>query len=218
MKRFLIIFLTVFSLIVLSVLLKFLFDKKLFLSNHSKTEAITLVNKTETQITNKEPVIFEDDVCENIFELVISNKKFLCFFPNSCYDKKTFVYDKLTDTYYVDFMYEQDPAGDLEYPPSKCPYDSGYITHLIFNITFSPSKNIFTADYKGFISSIDISNTKSEDSFNKFLNIYYDNNPNFIYGLIYNIEYFKNKKITSDPIFINTFTNELKCLYNRIKS
>ena len=176
--------------------------------NRTSTKEKEINNFTENQTNN--------EICNSYSELNILNKKFLCFFPNSCYDIKTFTYNKTTNTYNVDYMYEQDPTGDLDYPLSKCPYDKGYITHLIFNINFSPTEKNFNATYKGFASSTFTGDTNKGYS-NKILNIYYNTNPNIIYGIENDINHFKNKTITYDPIFIKSFDTELKCIYNRFK-
>lgn len=108
----------------------------------------------------------------------VKKKKFINFIGFDYYDLETFKYDKKNDIYKVDMIVDKNPIAVDEYN-TKCPYDKGYITNLIFNITYSPSKDELNATYKGFISSKVLMNHNTDIYF-RYLNIYYDNNTNLI--------------------------------------
>lgn len=115
----------------------------------------------------------------------IKNKKFVGFGGYHYFDTSTYKYDKITDTYTVDVMVNRDPSSDLEVC-NKCPYDSGYITHLIFKLSYTPSKKLFKSDYKGFVSSKEVTeyqNGKPMYIYTKFLNLYYNSDPQLISDL-----------------------------------
>ena len=86
----------------------------------------------------------------------INNKVFIGLgLGEQLYDISTYKYDKKTDKYTVDMLLDRDFSTDLGYY-SQCPYDDGIITHVLFGITYIPSKKIFKAEYKGFLSSKEI--------------------------------------------------------------
>lgn len=124
----------------------------------------------------------EECYCIDPEIITIKGKKFVSFRGYNFYDISTYKYDKNTDTYTVDMIIDRDASRDNE-RYSKCPYDNGNITHLIFNITYTPSKEQFKAIYKGFVSTKDILEYKNGQPSAitvNFLNIYYNNNSKLI--------------------------------------
>jgi len=109
----------------------------------------------------------------------IKNKSFVAFGGFQYYDIDSYKYNSQTDTYSVDIMVDRDPLTDLDIC-NKSPFDNGNIIHLIFLIEYTPSKKYFSAKYKGFATSEDelvYNNGKPKYITTKYLNIYYDNNP-----------------------------------------
>ena len=147
---------------------------------------------------NLQFLCFSENECYSINPdiITIKNKKFVGFGGFHYFDINTYKYNENIDTYTVDVVVDRDPSTDLEVC-NKCPFDKGNITHLIFTLTYSPSKNIFKGEYKGFISSEDIvqyKNNKPIGIYINYLNIYYNNNPKLIKDLSYWLRFF-NKEI-----------------------
>ena len=125
----------------------------------------------------------------------IKGKDFVGFGNYYYYDLSTYKYDRKTKTYSVNVLVDRDPTTDLGIC-NKSPYDNGNITHLLFTISYNPSKKIFKAEYIGFASSKD-SLIHKNDGYQyietNFINIYYDNNPNLIEELDERLKYYNNE-------------------------
>ena len=146
---------------------------------------------------NLEFLCFNENECYNSTpdEIKIKNKRFVGFSGFHYFDASTYKYDKSTDTHTVDVMVDRDPSTDLRIC-NKCPYDRGNITHLIFSLSYTPSKKKFKATYKGFISSEDMMSYKGGYQYITvhYLNYYYDKNQKLIADLDEWLE-FLNKKM-----------------------
>lgn len=130
----------------------------------------------------------------NIIE--VKNKKFVGFGAYHYYDLGSYKHDKKTNTYSVDVLVDRDPSTDLDVC-NKCPFDRGNITHLIFSLIYKPFPKKFKATYKGFVSSEDIvkyENGKPISHHINYLDIYYNNNANYIKDLKHWLNYF-NKDV-----------------------
>ena len=130
---------------------------------------------------------FSEEDCYNVTPsfLEVKNKKFVGFGDFNYYDLDTYKYNKATDTYNVNVVIERDPSTDSDVIDHS-PYDKGYITHLIFSLTYCPSKKIFNASYIGFISGFDVTEYKNGEPYSittNFIDIYYNNNPKYISDL-----------------------------------
>ena len=147
---------------------------------------------------NIEFLCFSPKKCYNStpYVITINGKKFVGFGGYHYFDISTYRHDIKTDTYTVNVIVDRDPSNDLGYY-SKCPYDKGYITHLIFKLIYNPTQKIFKSEYIGFVSSEDIIEYEGntiEKMYKKYINTYYDNDPNKIAELQNWLDYF-NKKI-----------------------
>ena len=147
---------------------------------------------------NLQFLCFDENECFNITPTIlkIKNKEFVGFGNYHYYDISTFKYDKDTQTYSVDILVDRDPSTDLGVC-NKSPYDKGNITHLIFSLTYNPSKKKFRATYKGFVTSEDIVQYKNSQPISikvNYLNIYYDQNTEYIEDLPNWLKFF-NKKL-----------------------
>ena len=92
-----------------------------------------------------------------------------------------------------------------------------YITHLIFETTFSPSKKIFSAKYKGFISSKIETDKETGGYYNKLLKIHYDTKT-YIPRLEWHIKNFDN--ISKNPLQyypINYLNEVTQCIPQQLK-
>ena len=130
----------------------------------------------------------------NIIE--VKNKKFVGFGAYHYYDLGSYKHDNKTNTYSVDVLVDRDPSTDLDVC-NKCPFDRGNITHLIFLLIYKPFPKKFKATYKGFVSSEDIvkyENGKPISHHINYLDIYYNNNANYIKDLKHWLNYF-NKDV-----------------------
>ena len=141
---------------------------------------------------------FSEKECYNINPSIIKvkDKKFVGFGAYHYYDLSSYKYDKNTNTYYVDILVNRDPFTDLNVC-NKSPYDRGNITHLIFSLVYKPFSKKFKATYKGFVSSEDIikyENGKPISHHINYLDIYYNNNANYIKDLKHWLNYF-NKDV-----------------------
>ena len=121
------------------------------------------------------------------------------------YDLQSYNYDSKNDMYIIDVMEELDPGGDIE--NIKCPYGSGFITHLIYSTKYSPKNTFFNAKYKGFMCSdgkYEYNNSEPV-SFNYiYKGVYYNNNPSVIPD--FNMDYFiELKKEINNPNEYNYF-------------
>ncbi len=131
----------------------------------------------------------------------IKNKTFIGLgIGEQLYDTSTYKYDKKTDEYTVDMLLDRDFSTDLGYY-SKCPYDDGIITHVLFGITYIPSKKVFKAEYKGFLSSKEIITYDSYGNpstyYLKHLNLYYTKDKHFIGELDDTLKYLNEEVIKS---------------------
>ena len=121
------------------------------------------------------------------------------------YDLKSFKYNPTNDTYIIDVMEELDPGGDME--NIKCPYEEGYITHIIFSTKYSPKKKYFKFKYKGFICATGeykYENSKPIVFYYNYTGIFYNNNPHIIPSL--DLGYLNNlKKEINNPDEYNYF-------------
>ena len=127
---------------------------------------------------------FSKNKCYNITPTIIrvNSSEFVGFGGYHYFDIASYKHNINSDTYSVDVLVDRDPSTDYGYY-TKCPYDDGYITHLIFSIKYIPAKKIFKAEYKGFLSSKTIlayENGIPSSSYVKYLNIYYNNKPELI--------------------------------------
>ena len=141
---------------------------------------------------------FSEKECYNINPSIIKvkDKEFVGIGAYHYYDLSSYKYDKSTNTYSVDVLVDRDPSTDLDVC-NKCPFDRGNITHLIFSLVYKPFPKKFKATYKGFVSSEDIveyENGKPISHHLNYLDIYYNNNANYIKDLKHWLNYF-NKDV-----------------------
>lgn len=139
----------------------------------------------------------------------VKDKTYVGFGGYHYYDISSYKHNVSTNTYYVDVAVDRDPSTDFGYY-SKCPYNEGDITHLIFSLTYNPKKKYFKAVYKGFITTklmIEYEKGLPVRSYFKYLNIYYDNNPSLIDELQNWLDYY-NKDI------IKTFGKKYGSIYD----
>ena len=114
---------------------------------------------------SQESKLYEYDK-ENYHSINIGNKKYSCI-GNNCYDLKSFKYNKLLNTYYINtFMNLINCNAHQEY---KSQYNDGYINHLIFKTSLRNGK--ITIKCIGFVVSDIIPIYKNGQSYS----MYYDN-------------------------------------------
>jgi len=148
----------------------------------------------------------------NIIE--VKNKKFVGFGAYHYYDLGSYKHDNKTNTYSVDVLVDRDPSTDLDVC-NKCPFDRGNITHLIFSLIYKPFPKKFKATYKGFVSSEDIvkyENGKPISHHINYLDIYYNNNANYIKDLKHWLNLF-NKRVAKTFGKPNDYTYDTDIKY-----
>ena len=175
----------------------FIIISTIFLFCNSVLAAREYYIKNDTDY-NLQFLCFSEDECYSLDPDIIEvkNKKFVGFGAYHYFDISTYKYDKSKHIYNVDVLVDRDPFTDLDVC-NKCPYDRGNITHLIFTLSYKPITKKFKATYKGFVSSEDIVQYKNGIPIShqiNYLNIYYDNNPNYIKDLRHWLNYF-NKEV-----------------------
>lgn len=143
----------------------------------------------------------------------LKNTKFI-FLDYLGYDLNSFNYDSENDLYSVDVINELDPGGDLE--NINCKYSKGYITHLIHSTKYSPRKDFFKVEYKGYVCSVvkyRYKNFRPISAEFKYKGVFYDNDTSIIPN--YNMEYFDYlKKEITNPSEYNYFGSVQKIRKN----
>lgn len=165
---------------------------------------------------NLQFLCFSKHNCYNITPTIIEiqNKEFVGFGKYHYYDISSFKYDKDTKTYSVDVLVDRDPSTDLGVC-NKSPYDKGNITHLIFSLKYTPSKKDFQASYKGFVTSEDIVQYENSQPISikvNYLNIYYDQNPEYIKDLSDQLKFF-NEEISKTVGKPNSYDYDMELEY-----
>ena len=109
------------------------------------------------------------------------------------YDLNSYKYNSKKNLYIVDVMEELDPGGDMG--NINCPYENGYITHLIYSTKYIPKKKYFKVKYKGFMCATGeykYENSKPVELYYNYTGVFYDNNPHI--NLHIDMAYFNNLK------------------------
>ena len=163
---------------------------------------------------NLQFLCFSEEECYSLNPDIIEvkNKKFVGFGAYHYYDISTYKYDKHKHIYSVDVLVDRDPSTDFGIC-NKCPYDRGNITHLIFSLTYKPLTKKFKATYKGFVSSEDIVQYKNDMPIShntNYLNIYYDNNSNYVKDLKLWLNYFNKEVLKNFGTSYSSYDIELE--------
>ena len=160
-----------------------------------RKEPVKHVNFYITKLYGSDLLCFSEDDCHYVepHSEIVNNRNLVRFSEDHYYDLSTYKYNKLTDTYRVNLIYDRDPYDEFGFY-SKCPYDEGNISHIIFSIKYIPSKQVFKAEYIGFMSSKNIID-EQKGSIKKFLNMYFTKDANFIPELNDYLKYFNEEAI-----------------------